>query len=399
MRFAVIVAPSDPRSGDASARREALAWLRGKLASLGFAVDIVGGGKDPQTALEAAASRVSAGDILLVHLSGRLSGRRSSLALAFGGGRSVRLSTASQAFAARAPAQLGFVAELMHEEDPTDAELASECLASVVRALVVPESGHAALAAVRPLTASAPRLAFTRQALAGANLEGPPPAVYVLLAAMHDCGVRASTADSSAQCFTFAREGVVPHEEPKDSVSEAKPHLPESVLVAADARELEAERAGDELPPPDVSIDWKVDVAGWERALQSCMDRIAKLKAARARVREISALARLLEAARALEDKPATVRQLLLRGYETMQLLAPTHASAYADAFALHNLEGRTDEALLCAQVLEELGAADSGHRALIDQFRSAAAPQRDEHSVGRAKLPVGVARSESSLS
>jgi hypothetical protein len=373
MRFAVIVAPSDPRSGDASARREALAWLRGKLASFGFAVDIVGGGKDPQTALEAAAARVSAGDVLLVHLSGRLSGRRSSLALAFGGGRSVRLSTASQAFASRAPAQLGFVAELMHEEDPADAELASECLASVVRALVVPESGHAALAAVRPLTASVPRLAFTQQALSGANSEGPPPAVYALLAAMHDCGVRATTGDSTAQCFTFAREGVVPHEEPKDGVSEAKPHLPESVLVAADAKELEAEGAGDELPPSDVSIDWKADVAGWERALQSCMDRIAKVKAARARVREISALARLLEAAHAIEDKPATVRQLLLRGYETMQSLAPTHASAYVDAFAFHNLAGRTDEALLCAQVLEELGAADSEHRALIDQFRSVA--------------------------
>jgi hypothetical protein len=373
MRFAVIVAPSDPRSGDASARREALAWLRGKLASFGFAVDIVGGGQDPQAALEAAAARVSAGDALLVHLSGRLSGRRSSLALAFGGGRSVRLSTASQAFASRAPAQLGFVAELMHEEDPVDAELASECLASAVRALVVPESGHAALAAVRPLTASVPRLAFTQQALAGANSEGPPPAVYALLAAMHDGGLRASTGGSSAQCFTFAREGVDPHEEAKDSVSEAKPHLPESVLVAADAKEpeAEAEAVADELPPPDVSIDCKTDVAGWERALQSCLGRIAKLKGARARVREINALARLLEAARAIEDKTESVRQLLLRGYETMQSLAPTHASSYADAFAFHNLEGRTDEALLCAQVLDELGAADSEHRALIDQFRS----------------------------
>jgi len=384
MRFAVIVAPSDPRSGDASARRQALAWLRGKLASFGFAVDIVGGGQDPQAALEGAAARVSAGDALLVHLSGRLAGRRSSLALAFGGGRSVRLSTVSQTFASRAPAQLGFVAELMHEEDPADAQLASECLASVVRALVVPDTGHAALAAVRPVTASVPRLAFTKQALTGANSEAPPPAVYALLAAMHDCGLPASTGDSSAQCFTFVREGVAPHGVPTDSLLEPKPHLPDSVLVAADAKETEAEAAGDEVPPPDVPIDWKTDVAGWQRALQSCLARIGTSKAARARVREISALSRLLEAARAIEDKPAPVRQLLLEGCERMQSLAPTHVMAYADAFALHNREGHTDEALLCAQVLDELGAADSEHRALIDQFRSVA-PVRARASLDAA--------------
>jgi len=371
MRFAVIVAPSDPRSGEASARREALAWLRGRLASFGFGVEIVGGGRDPQAALEAAAARVSAGDTLLVHLSGRLSGRRSSLALAFGGGRSVRLSKASGLFASRAPAQLGFLAELMHEEDPTDAQLGSECLASVLRALVLPASGHAALVAVRPLTASVARLAFTRQTLGPINSEGPPPPVYGLLAAVHDCGVRASTNGSTAQCFAFVREGVAPHEEPRNGAGQPRPHLPKSVLVATEAKESDAESPEERPPPPDLAIDWKTDIAGWERALQTCIGGIAELKVARARVRELNGLARLLDAGRAIEDKSATARELLWRGYETMQSLAPTHVRPYADAFALHSVEGRTDEAMLSAQVLEELGAADSDHRALVGQFRS----------------------------
>ena len=203
------------------------------------------------------------------------------------------------------------------------------------------------------------------------NSDGPPPTVYGLLAAMHDCGVRAATGSFTAQCFALVREGVAPHEEPANGAAKPKQHLPESVLVAADAKEPEADSPEEEAAPSGVAIDWKTDVAGWEMALQTCIDGIAQLKVARAKVRELNGLARLLDAGRSFEDKSESVRKLLLRGNETMQSLAPTQTQAYADAFALHSLEGRTDEALFSAQVLEELGAAESDHRALIGQFRS----------------------------
>jgi tetratricopeptide (TPR) repeat protein len=48
-------------------------------------------------------------------------------------------------------------------------------------------------------------------------------------------------------------------------------------------------------------------------------------------------------------------------------------AITHAHAFTQHVREGRTDRALLAALALEELGAADADHQAVIDQFRSVA--------------------------
>jgi tetratricopeptide (TPR) repeat protein len=48
-------------------------------------------------------------------------------------------------------------------------------------------------------------------------------------------------------------------------------------------------------------------------------------------------------------------------------------AITHAHAFSEHRREGRTDRALLAALALEELGAADVDHQALIEQFRSVA--------------------------
>jgi tetratricopeptide (TPR) repeat protein len=48
-------------------------------------------------------------------------------------------------------------------------------------------------------------------------------------------------------------------------------------------------------------------------------------------------------------------------------------AITHAHAFTQHAREGKTDRALLAALALEELGAADVDHQAVIDQFRSVA--------------------------
>src|SRR5271170_2631190 len=108
MRLALIIAPSDLRSGDLGLRREALAWLRGRLAHFGFHVVIVGGGQDPQADIERAVSRVNPGDTVLVHASGLLAGRDS---IAFGEAARVSLASLTQALEARSPVHVSFVLE------------------------------------------------------------------------------------------------------------------------------------------------------------------------------------------------------------------------------------------------------------------------------------------------
>src|SRR5271166_4892699 len=154
MRTAILIAPSDPRTGDAGARRMALAWLRGRLTRFGFNVAIVGGSQDLHADLARALATVSPGDTVLVHLSGRLAGRDS---LAYGDGEALPLLSLSEGLATRSPEQVSFVAELMHEEDPGDTLLAAECLDEAVRMLGGRDRGHRVLAAVRPLSASVER--------------------------------------------------------------------------------------------------------------------------------------------------------------------------------------------------------------------------------------------------
>src|SRR5450432_1634638 len=111
MRLALIIAPSDLRSGDLGLRREALAWLRGHLARFGFHVVIVGGAQDPQADIERAVEKVSPGDTVLVHASGVLAGRDS---IAFGESVSVPLGALTEALASRSPVHVSFVLELAH---------------------------------------------------------------------------------------------------------------------------------------------------------------------------------------------------------------------------------------------------------------------------------------------
>jgi len=148
MRLAFILAPSDPHSGDASLRREGLAWLRGRLARFGFHVVIVGGAQDPQADVERATERVTAGDTVLVHVTGRLAGREN---LAFGDTGRLSLGELTSALAARSPIHVSFVLEITHEEDPDDPLLAAEILAAAVHSLGAKGRGYPVLAALRPL--------------------------------------------------------------------------------------------------------------------------------------------------------------------------------------------------------------------------------------------------------
>src|SRR5258708_19231931 len=75
MRIALIVAPWDPRSSDAPAWSDAVAWLGATLASLGFRVSVLDGGDDVEGRVTRALDKVAPNDTLLLHVSGRLARR------------------------------------------------------------------------------------------------------------------------------------------------------------------------------------------------------------------------------------------------------------------------------------------------------------------------------------
>ena len=165
MRLAILVAPSDPSAGDAGARRMALAWLRGRLARFGFQIVIVGGGSELEADLQRAFDGVSPGDSVLLHLSGRLSGRE---AIALGDDAPdsspspLPLGSICGRLAARAPGHVSLIAELTHDEDPADPLAAAGCLETAVLALGARERGYLVLAAVRPTSAAPSRFRTTR---------------------------------------------------------------------------------------------------------------------------------------------------------------------------------------------------------------------------------------------
>jgi tetratricopeptide (TPR) repeat protein len=337
MRLALVVAPSDPRCGDATARREALAWLRSNLARFGFHVVIVGGGADPQGDLARAVDKVSAGDTVLVHASGRLAGRDS---LACGESRSVFLGTLSSTLAARGPAQVSFVVEFAHEEDPNDPLLATQCLDDAVRALGAKQLGYPVLAAVRPLAAVVDRVAFTRLTLPPPNDHAGPPPTETLVSSMYDRALATPESHELAQSFTF-RRGAVPQAVPAEV-------LPEEAYVLDGPTALS-------LPPPPVAdaepesgprpavyasqaqglsihsqIAEATELRDWAQALLLRRHRLDTLGSPRQKARELVAIARILqveygdsdgalsalEMARAMDPQRASVLLALRRGYE-----------------------------------------------------------------------------------
>ena len=333
MRLAFIIAPSDSRSGDSGLRREALAWLRGRLARFGFHVIIVGGAQDPQADVERATERVTAGDTVLVHASGRLAGRE---AIAFGEAGLLSLGALTSALAARSPAHVSFVLELTHEEEPGDALLAAGILAAAVQSLGAKPRGFPVLAALRPLGMAVDRLAFTRLALPPASEhEGPPP-TEALVASMYDAASANGDSRTVAQSFTFSRGGLSVPPPPPNGAVQGYAYQPFPPAVEAGAME-------EALPPPssvgpasELSIHSQIaeatELRDWRRALELRRHRLHMLASPRQKGRELVAIARILQAefgdaegaiqalemARAMEPRPVNVLLALRRGYERL---------------------------------------------------------------------------------
>jgi tetratricopeptide (TPR) repeat protein len=310
MRLALVVAPSDPGLGDAAARRESLAWLRGQLARHGFHVVIVGGGHDPLADIQGAVANVSEEDTVLLHVSGRLSGRD---CLQFGKAGAIPLYALCDALAAKAPAYASFVLELMHEERAGDAALGSQCMAVAVRSLRARERGYSVLAAVRPVSASLDRVAFTRVALPPASDDAGISSPDVLLSMMYERAAAAPENDGVAQSFTFVRGAIEAPETQRD-------------LGAFDAQRQSTERSIHSL------IAEATEACDWHRAAELRLERLRTLKSPGQRVRELVAIARILQAelgdadgalhaleeARAIEPGRVGVLQALRRGYEVL---------------------------------------------------------------------------------
>jgi tetratricopeptide (TPR) repeat protein len=336
MRLALIIAPSDPRSGDLALRREALAWLRGRLARFGFHVVIVGAGPDPQTDIERAAERVNVGDTVLVHASGLLAGRDS---IAFGDAR-VPLATLTLALAAREPAYASFVLELTHQDTANDALLAAEVLAQAVHALGAKAHGYPVLAAVRPAGATADRVAFTRLALPESNDHAGPPPPDVLVASMYDSASANEEIRGVAQSFTFSRGGASLPPPASVAYSYALPaieRLHEFAEPVSEDAIREVSRASgpiDSESGPSIHslIAEATEMRDWPRALELRRHRLHQLASPRQKSRELVAIARILQAelgdadgaiealelARVLTPKPESVLQALRRGYERL---------------------------------------------------------------------------------
>lgn len=407
MPLALVVAPSDPLAGDASARRESLAWLRGQLAARAFDVVIVSGGQDPQQAIEKAAPTINRGDTVLVHLSGRLVGADS---LAFGGDKALNLAVLRAAFAACEPAALSFFGELAYDDEP-GAPAVDERLAAVVDALSTDARRYGVLVALRPSALLAPRLAFTRAILAGTDPRSPAD---TLVLEMHRRAVRSPDARAAAPRFAFVGPDAE-SSEPTPLPSIAPP--PVSVQTPRDALIAEATAARE-----------------WARVADLRLDRLETLSDPRTKVRELVAVARIfqaelgdadgaiaaLEQAREIAPSRPSVLQALRRGYETLgrwedaievigalvevtesaedraALLAAqvqlrarasqpgsgrpapwvgppeaTSVATYQAAFETHEREGRAEEAFLAALALEELGAAEGRPQALVNHLRA----------------------------
>src|SRR5579859_1482513 len=297
MRCAVIVSPWDPRSSDAGAWSDSVAWLGAALGRLGFRVAVVDGAADVQGDLaRALMASASADDDVLVHVSGHLA-RRGVLRAPDGGWLPLR--ALGETLAAHRTGNVSLFAELVHDDDADDALVAADHVASAVSALGARERGYGAVAAVRPGSAPIEGLAFTKLVLAvaeqmtdGAQLSG----AYERATAMPE-------ALAAAQSFTLVR-----------GRSELDLVLP---------------------PPPPADLDAQIDAAtadkDWTRVVALRRERLGAAGASvRQRGKELVAIARVLQAeladadgaidaleqARAIEPRRVPVLQALKRGYE-----------------------------------------------------------------------------------
>ncbi len=361
MRLALLVAPSDPRADDSASRREALAWLRGQLARSKFDVVIVGAAQHPDDAVAKAARSITAGDSVLVHVSGRLLGADG---LAFGGGRSASLRQLPEAFAARRPADLSFVVDLTYENDLDPAPSGRDWLASAVEALGTASHGYAVLAALRRASQSPGRFAFTRAALAAAlaplGPQAAPVPVARVLQAMH------AAADGSLQSRAAAEHVVFRHgadsSEAAIGVSAVGPE-PSTAAVTQGAVSVPA--------AVDVTDEFAVQEPRAASAVGEVAVPPAEIVAAAGESRgEVGSLAAADDAVTGTAVRTAGIELQTLDEIEATAARAPMHAPLYATAFEIYRRNGSVDGALLAAMALEELGALSSDQRILVDHAR-----------------------------
>jgi len=378
MRVAVIVAVRDPRSSDAGTWGDAVASLAASLAGLGFRVAVVDAADDAEAELKRALEGMSAEDALLVHLSGRLA-RKGVLRMA--GGRWLPLRAVGDAIAVQPATDVTVISELLHEDDAEDALLAADHVATAVSALAVRERGFGAVVAVRPASAPVEGMALTR--------------LFVSVA-------REAERGESGLSSVYGRVRA----------------MPESLQVAQGLTLVRGRLDLDLAPPPASpevladTISEATDAKDWPRVLELRRKRLRTLTQPRARVRELVAIARVLqaelgdapgaidalEAARAIDPRRPGVLQALRRGYETMGRWAsalevlgalvdlggsPAERAALRFAQARIALEHLQEEER-AATWLEAALADDPGH----EQARAALAELRAAHD--SIEVPTG---------
>ena len=342
-RFALLVAPLDPLVSSAPARLEALGWLRNQLVRRGFQIVIVGSGSKPLADLEKIAANISPGDSVLVHVSGRLVAIDS---IALGPTASLALVAIVDFLAARSPGYVSLILDLVRSDDLEGAEPETDLLSRTAGSLGTAERGYPVLAAVRTVAEGLDRIAFTRLAMPPFD-DGGPPSTEALLASMHDQVAEADLNGAGAPSF---------------------------VLVAG---------------TPDPTIDGLVAQAtqtgDWQRVIELRLERVETLATPAQRAQELTSIARILrvelgdadgaidvlEHARELDPKRATVLEALRDAYEASGRAAPIDPAEYVAAFALHRRAGQADAALLDAMLLEELGVAEPEHLAVVEESRS----------------------------
>jgi hypothetical protein len=310
MRYALIVAPWDPRLPDARIWSEGVAWLGAALSRLDFRVAVVDG-EHYTCELVTALEDVPADAALLVHVSGRLAARA---VLRTPRGR-LPFRLLGDAIAERGIAAVSVFAELVHGEDRPDGPTADEHAAAVVDAMEASARGFGVVVAVRSTRAPAPAegLPFTRLFLREAASARPEVGH---LSTIYACVAQSALGRAAASGFA---------------------HLPGALDLALAPR----------APTPselDRRLAEAVAARDWAAALHLRRERLAGHTAAPARVQELVSIARLLqtefadpdgailalEAARAIDPRSVQVLQALRRSYERRERWPDAIATAGA---------------------------------------------------------------------
>jgi tetratricopeptide (TPR) repeat protein len=372
MRVAVIIAPWDSSAPDADAWSDGVAMLGAALSRIGFRVHVVGETYDVASELDRALMGVAAEDTVLVHLAGRLVRRG---VLRVDGGKWTPVRAIGETLAAHAAADVSVLADLLHEGDAEDPLIAADHVASVVSALGARERGYGMVAAVRAASAPVSGLAFSRLLL---DVAAEMPRGQALLSSVYEALRARPESAGLAQSFTFVRGQV----------------------------ELELSEPAQPAPDLDASIDAATAAGDWHLAVSLRRERFAAHASPRARVKELVAIARILqqelsdapgavaalEEARTLEPRRSSLLHNLKRGYELLGRWASAIEAAGAQAaitpmpvdraalrfemarMALEHLEDEDRAVNLLEQALEDDPSLTEA-RSLLTRLRSSLTP------------------------